>query len=217
MATGEDDTEFDFKFFRWHRYENRSRAKHSPRKTPWAAEALLDLGTWFGSGVPSRANSPPSDARNSASEAVDAGAVAFGSRSAGLTPLMSGSNDSTANLAIAMGYPSEQDSLFGPFTADSSLAATRPMPSAGSQSDLFAIPDMPQHFLSASSLLEQRRWADLDYQWDGQGQFPLASAFGGSASSGIPAVGDDFSRFLEQAGYAVTDDTDPVTWTSRPD
>ena len=93
---------------------------------------------------------------------------------------------------------------------------TRPV----AQVDMFATTTPEVLRASTSSLLEQRRWADLDYQWDRQGQYPMPNTDG----EGLPAnrlliVGDDFARFLEQAGYAVavTDETDPFSWASRPD
>lgn len=95
---------------------------------------------------------------------------------------------------------------------------TTTLPSAG---ESFITPELPRQYPSPTSLLEQRRWADLDYQWDRQDQYAFPGSTGASAdgyaSTGPAAVGDDFSRFLEQAGYAVTDEMDPFSWASGVD
>jgi len=172
-----------------------------PRKTPWAAEALLDLGG-FGSGGVSRANSPLPVDRG---DMNDAGAVALGGEMTAqrIPPTNAGLGSSfTENMAsysgnTSSGYPS-------------SSAMTIP---ASTSTDPFALSPIP---LTTSTLLEQRRWADLDYQWDRQAHYTMPNVDpDGYAPSGSHVVGDDFSRFLEQAGITVTDDTDPFTWNSR--
>lgn len=179
--------------FRWNRYENRSRVNLPSRKAPWAAEALLDLGTGFGSGGVSRANSPPP---NEDVDPVDAGAVALE------TDARTTSNSSDLTPKFPPNFSNK-------YTTHSILD---PSPSGHlAEPDPFAVPEAPPLI----SLLEQRRWADLDYQWDrGQNSAPNATA-GGYGLSALPDAGDDFSRFLEQAGIAVTDETDPFAWPTR--
>jgi len=41
-ASGEDDDEFDWRVFRWHRLEQTTRIPNAA-KNPWAAEAILDI------------------------------------------------------------------------------------------------------------------------------------------------------------------------------
>ena len=223
MATGEDDIEFDFRVFRWHRYENRSRVKRTSRNIPWAAEALLDLGTGVGSNGQSRANSPQP---NDGVDMFDAGAVVFGMEPKIATPETSSStgiapHDFTTTIGASLGG----NGLVGGTSTENNtmrplMALPARMTTLAPTHQFTTLPEASEMNSTASSQLEQRRWADLDYQWDRQGTDPyvIPNAGGeGYTSSTLPTVGDDFSRFLEQAGYAVTDETDPFTWTSRAD
>ena len=56
-ASGEDDAEFDFRLFRWHRLEVSGRIPNAARN-PWAAEAILDVDARPISRAPSRRSSP---------------------------------------------------------------------------------------------------------------------------------------------------------------
>jgi hypothetical protein len=56
-ASGDDDAEFDFRVFRWHRLEHSGRIPNAA-KNPWAAEAILDVDAKPISRAPSRRSSP---------------------------------------------------------------------------------------------------------------------------------------------------------------
>lgn len=116
-ASGEDDANFDFRVFRWHRLEQTGKIPNSARN-PWAAEALLDIDAKPISRAPSRRSSPrPAH--------VDASAVSSGQEQEIVTnispfgsmnnDLMFGNNpqpfDGTNTLSYAEGTWSFEDNF----------------------------------------------------------------------------------------------------------
>lgn len=59
-ASGQDDDEFDWRLFRWHRLEQTTKIPNVA-KNPWAAEAILDIDAMPMSRGPSRRPSPRPD------------------------------------------------------------------------------------------------------------------------------------------------------------
>lgn len=65
-----------------------------------------------------------------------------------------------------------------------------------------------------ANLSRERRWMDLDYGFDFASQEDTVSNNGQGILSWLdqqPST-SEYSRYLEQAGFAGTDDTDPFAW-----
>lgn len=263
--TAQDDDEYNFRDFDWHRSESAQNRRPSSRVPPKndSANSLLmlhrgggntssardekhgqrqdDASTiGFRTAANSRANSPPYDD-------LDAGAVST------TLPL-----DRRASFA-----PFEGENIQGPSPnsiaaeninmalngVDTPLASGSSMPDMRSVSLGYSQPGLPQQqshdlgFNTTPTGMDQvmqnppdhRRWMNLDYGLDfntdpmggiindgfnnGSAMYaPMANyqdSGGFAGGTGAPGSNNDISMFLEQAGFASTDEIDPFSWLSR--
>jgi hypothetical protein len=167
-ASGEDDSEFDFRVFRWHRLEHTGRVPHAARH-PWAPEAVLDLEADPMSGDNSRRASPRPDK-------LDASAVST------INPLSTttGTADQTADQTDFLLSLSQLNEGGMPFTVD-------PLDTLG--------------FMDST-----------DEPWLMGNTTTTTTRQMQESSTTTRMVEDDFSRFMEQAGYASGSTADILSW-----
>lgn len=227
VASGPNDTEFDFRVFRWHRNQNLRRGQQKDDRTPQAAEALLDLGSHTAS--QSRVASPSpepglrADSSNTAPgyTGVDLSAPSNQLSQLPLDPLMDAgqlifgqptpsrlSITRTPGAAMPHGPPTGSDgfhSSLDDFFDPSPLSGT-------------TAPFSMAQYTSASApeWFDQRRWFNLDYQSGFTA--PLFETPLPQMPPTFPqdvVRGDDFTSFLQQAGYAGSSDVDPLAWMTQ--
>lgn len=156
-ASGEDDSEFDFRVFRWHRLEHTGHGPHAARH-PWAPEAILDLEADPLSGDNSRRASPRPDE-------LDASAAS----SVNIPALLGQQGSDSTDFVLSLGQINGQGIH----------SASDPLNNMG--------------------LLEGAN----DESW----------ILGARATENVPKLfEDDFSRFMEQAGYATGGGADILSW-----
>ncbi|ORX33395.1 hypothetical protein BD324DRAFT_639956 [Kockovaella imperatae] len=233
-TTGQTDSEFDFRFFKWHRVEQARQSRHS-LGTSQAAEALLDLGSLTAN--PSRTASPDPDG-------LETGNV-FGPEDYALPPDFEDSLRKSLSHSGQVNSTSPHESLGSAGLASQPFYSPNRGPGMGPSGPSSNMPVLPQHpgvqavpslhpsnattgvTHSGSSGLtpDVRRWVDLDYQprpilpSTGLEQIPFGMSENlGLVSNGMIGTpgGDDLNRFLEQAGYAEQE-ADPFGWLGLVD
>ena len=178
---GQTDSEFDFRFFKWHRIDQARRTRHS-LGTSQAAEALLDLGAFAST---SRTASPEPDA-------FDAGNV-FGPEDYGdVTELFSGG-----------GKVSPFNGTGGPFTGQTT-AAVGPAGMGGMPLDVSGTETATHFFGQHAHTGARNDLGDLQANSGAVAPFELLPGFNTphtqEAMSGVAAATDGMARWGE-AGY----------------
>lgn len=189
INTGKDDAEFDFRQFIW----NRSQIDRPDLR---AADALLDPSTRLTSRAVSRAASPQPPH-------LDAGDVVLG---------VTATLDEYLDQGVSSGSMGRFGSTLMGLDTAQVLGEHDMMPSAmgmGASNTVFSHP--PFDHLESS---DQRRWFDLDNSLD-PGTLAHTAVGGLQVGIGTNSSADDFSRFLEVAGYAGPLEPDPLAWLIR--